>query len=63
MAKEKKYYVVWEGHQRGVFDRWEDRKKQTDGYKNINPSTAVSKLKPLLAARQIGIFNMENPQK
>jgi ribonuclease HI len=34
MAKEKKYYVVWEGHQRGVFDKWEDCKKQTDGYKN-----------------------------
>jgi ribonuclease HI len=34
MAKEKKYYVVWEGHQRGVFDKWDACKKQTDGYKN-----------------------------
>jgi ribonuclease HI len=34
MAKEKKYYVVWEGHQRGVFDKWDVCKKQTDGYKN-----------------------------
>jgi len=31
MAKQK-YYVVWEGHKRGVFDRWDDCKKQVDGF-------------------------------
>lgn len=24
MAKSKKYYVVWEGHETGVFDNWQD---------------------------------------
>jgi ribonuclease HI len=24
LAKQKKYYVVWEGHQTGVFDQWKD---------------------------------------
>jgi ribonuclease HI len=27
-----KYYVVWEGHQTGIFDTWEKCKKQVDGY-------------------------------
>jgi ribonuclease HI len=31
MAKQK-YYVVWEGHQKGIFDSWEACKKQVDGY-------------------------------
>ena len=30
----KKYYVVWVGHQTGVFDSWEECKKQVEGYKN-----------------------------
>ena len=28
----KKYYVVWKGHQVGVFDNWEDCKKQVEGF-------------------------------
>lgn len=28
----KKYYVVWKGFQTGVFDTWEECKKQTDGF-------------------------------
>jgi len=33
MKKAKnKYYVVWEGHQTGIFDTWEKCKKQVDGY-------------------------------
>ncbi len=33
MKKPKsKYYVVWEGHQTGIFDTWEKCKKQVDGY-------------------------------
>ena len=30
MAKKK--YVVWKGHQRGIFDTWEECKKQVEGY-------------------------------
>jgi len=33
MKKPKnKYYVVWEGHQTGIFDSWDKCKKQVDGY-------------------------------
>ena len=33
MKKPKcKYYVVWEGHQTGIFDSWDTCKKQVDGY-------------------------------
>ncbi len=33
MGKPKsKYYVVWEGHQSGIFDAWDKCKKQVDGY-------------------------------
>jgi ribonuclease HI len=27
-----KYYVVWDGHQTGIFDSWDKCKKQVDGY-------------------------------
>lgn len=33
MKKAKsKYYVVWEGHQTGIFDSWDKCKKQVEGY-------------------------------
>lgn len=33
MAKsKKKYYVVWEGHETGVFDNWPDCQAQVKGY-------------------------------
>ncbi len=33
MKKSKnKYYVVWEGHQAGIFDSWDKCKKQVDGF-------------------------------
>ena len=30
--KKKKYYVVWQGRETGVFDSWEECRKQIDGY-------------------------------
>ncbi len=32
MAKTKKYYVVWEGHEPGVYDDWKKCKRQIDGF-------------------------------
>lgn len=34
MPKKKKYYVVWEGHQTGIFDNWDKCLQQTKGYPN-----------------------------
>lgn len=33
MAKKKKFYVVWEGHKKGIFDSWEECKKSIKDYK------------------------------
>ena len=32
----KKYYVIWEGYEVGVFSSWEECKKYTSGYPNNN---------------------------
>ena len=32
MSKKKKYYVVWQGHKKGVFTSWATCKKQIDGF-------------------------------
>ena len=32
MAKQKKYYVVWNGRKCGVFDRWEECKQSVSGF-------------------------------
>lgn len=34
MAKKKKYYVVWEGHLPGIYDKWEKCQEQIKGYPN-----------------------------
>ena len=33
MKKKKKYYVVWRGHKKGVFNSWEDCKIQINNFK------------------------------
>lgn len=32
MAKQQKYYVVWEGHEPGIYKTWEECKRQIDGF-------------------------------
>lgn len=32
MAKKQKYYVIWEGHQKGIFDNWAETEKQIKGF-------------------------------
>ena len=34
MAKKRKYYVVWEGNNPGVYDNWTDCQLQVKGYPN-----------------------------
>ena len=34
MAKKSKFYVVWEGHEPGVYTSWGDCQKQTKNYPN-----------------------------
>lgn len=42
MAK-KKFYVVWQGHKKGVFTTWEECKKQIDGYKEAQYKSFTDK--------------------
>jgi len=44
MAKKKKYYVVWEGNQTGVFDSWSKCQLQIKGYPNARYKSFPSKL-------------------
>jgi ribonuclease HI len=34
VAKKKKYFVVWEGREPGIYQTWEDCKRQTHGYES-----------------------------
>ncbi len=34
MAKKNKYFVVWEGREPGVYNSWDECKKQTHGYES-----------------------------
>lgn len=34
MSKKKKYYVVWQGHQPGIYDNWPVAKSQIDNFPN-----------------------------
>ena len=42
MAK-KKFYVVWEGHKKGVFTSWDICKKQIENFKGAEYKAFVSK--------------------
>ncbi len=43
MAKKKKYYVVWEGNNTGVFDSWAVCQQQIKGYPNAKYKSFPSK--------------------
>jgi len=48
MAKKQKYYVIWEGHQKGIFDTWSETEKTSKDFPmpNTNPSNPVPTPKP-----------------
>ena len=67
MAKAKnKYYVVWRGRLTGIFDSWEECRKQTEGYEGaqykgyptLELAEAAHKLNYWQAIKQ-GIGNRE----
>jgi ribonuclease HI len=44
MAKKTKYYVIWAGHQPGVYDNWDEAKKQVEGYNGAKYKSYESKI-------------------
>ncbi len=49
MAKKKKYYVVWEGLNPGIYDSWEACKAEIKGYPNAKYKSFTSKEEALQA--------------
>jgi len=43
MNPQKKYYVVWAGHSPGVFDKWNDCKKQVSGFEKALYKAFITK--------------------
>lgn len=57
-----KYYVVWEGHSPGIYDTWEECKRQITGYKGAKYKSFPTKEQATEAFREnhtdhIGILN------
>ncbi|MDO4707629.1 MAG: ribonuclease H family protein [Porphyromonadaceae bacterium] len=49
MAKLSKWYVVWAGHNPGVYDSWSECKEQIEGYKQARYKAFLSKSEALRA--------------
>lgn len=64
MAKPKrKYYVVWEGCARGVFDSWSECKQQVDGYEGARYKSFESQAEATQAYRMgYSAFYQQQPQ-
>ncbi len=52
MAKKTKFYVVWEGYNKGVFERWEDCKREIEGYAGAKYKSFESLLEAHTAFRE-----------
>ncbi len=42
MANKRKFYVVWEGRNPGIYDNWDDAKDQIDGFKGARYKSFTS---------------------
>lgn len=51
MAKEKKYYVVWQGKQPGIYASWVDCKTQIDGFPDARYKSFPTELEAQTAFR------------
>jgi ribonuclease HI len=54
MAEKRKYYVVWEGRQPGVYDNWEDCKEQVFNYPKAKYMSFKSQTEAIMAFRGDG---------
>ena len=53
MAKSKKYYVVWEGNEPGIYDSWASCQLQIKGYPNARYKSFKSKDEAIAAYRGV----------
>ena len=52
MAKKQKYYVIWAGHQTGIFDSWAETEKNIKGYAGAQYKSFESKVEAESAAKK-----------
>jgi ribonuclease HI len=52
MAKKQKYYVIWEGHQKGIFDTWAETEKNIKGFPNAQYKSFESRAEAEAASKK-----------
>jgi ribonuclease HI len=52
MAKKQKYYVIWEGHQKGIFDTWAETEKNIKGFPNAQYKSFESRAEAEAASKR-----------
>lgn len=52
MAKKQKYYVIWEGHQKGIFDTWAETEKNIKGFPNAQYKSFESRAEAESASKK-----------
>ena len=52
MAKKQKYYVVWKGRKKGIYNTWEECKQQTFGFDGAQYKSFESEVE----AKRIHVF-------
>ena len=62
MAKPKKFYVVWEGYEMGIFDNWNACKQAIKNYKDAKYKSFKTQAEAK-EAYQLGFFNFIQKQK
>ncbi len=61
MAKKQKYYVIWEGHQKGIFDSWAETEKNIKGFPNAQYKSFESRSEAEAASKK-NYWASINPQ-
>jgi ribonuclease HI len=52
MAKKQKYYVIWEGHKKGIFDTWAETEKNIKGFPNAQYKSFESRQEAEVASKK-----------
>ena len=52
MAKKQKYYVIWEGHKKGIFDSWAETEKNIKGFPNAQYKSFESRQEAEAASKK-----------
>lgn len=60
MANKQRFYVVWNGHNPGVYDNWEDAKLQVDNYPNARYKAFSSAAEAAEAYREGAVSDDSN---